>query len=110
MSIIIEKCNISTYTVILFPAKVRSPIMIMEIKSSVKLWGRDSVSIIIEKCYISTYTVIMFPAKVRLPVTNSFSEVVRSPLNSNYHITQYFYLYCNSVSHQGAFTSQEYGN
>ena len=37
MSIIIEKCNISTYTVILFPAKVRLPVNIMEIKSLVKL-------------------------------------------------------------------------
>ena len=80
MSIIIEKCNISTYTVILFPANVRLPVMIMEIKSSVKLWGRDSVSIIIEKCY-STYTVIMFPAKVRLPVTNSFRVATQFQLS-----------------------------
>ena len=36
MPIIIEKCNISTYIVTLFPANVRLPVQNMEIKSSVK--------------------------------------------------------------------------
>ena len=65
-----RKCNISTYTVTMFPSNVRLPVKNMEIKSLVKLLGRHSMPIIIEKCNISTYTVSLFPAKVRLPVKN----------------------------------------
>ena len=54
----------------MFPSSVRLLVKNMEMKSSVKLWGRHSMPIIIEKCNISTYTVTIFTSNVRLPVKN----------------------------------------